>query len=257
MIWAFRALAALALLAIAGLIYEALGEARDAKRFPSPGRLVDIGGRRMHLLCEDDHPGPTVVIEQGAGEPSLLWRAAQLRIAAFARVCLYDRPGYQWSPSVKGARSLQARAEDLYALLEAAGVPGPYVLVAHSYGGLIVRLFARSHADAVAGAVMVDAADETIAFDRAYQRFAARVAPVLGLAEMAARLGVVRLWSELSPDREAEPESNPFVQGSLRAATVRPSFYAALADDLRSIRTASESLRAPGALGASATARWW
>ena len=158
----------LAILAV-GWIWEHLSEAADARRFPAPGRMVQADGRKLHILCEGDAPGPTVVIEQGSGSPAVLWGPVRRRIAGFARVCTYDRAGMEWSDPAPAGRGLEDRADDLHALLAAAKVPGPYVLVGHSYGGLLIRLFARDHPEEVAGMVFVDAADETAVFDPAYQ----------------------------------------------------------------------------------------
>src|SRR4051812_6669271 len=127
--------AVLALLLVIGFTYEKVAEARDSKTAPL-GRLIEVaGGRRLHIFCTGDETGPTVVIEQGAASPSVLWWAAQRRISTFARVCTYDRAGYQWSDPAPSPRSLADRVEDLHQVLTKAAVPGPYVLVAHSYGG--------------------------------------------------------------------------------------------------------------------------
>ena len=76
----------LALLA-AGWLFEALGEHADARRFPPLGRLVDVGAHRLHLVHKGPSGGPTVVIEQGAGEPWIFWWAIVERVAKFASVC--------------------------------------------------------------------------------------------------------------------------------------------------------------------------
>src|SRR5579872_7210405 len=89
-------LAVLALLAL-GYLYEAAREAHDRRCYPPPGKFVEAAGRRIHLLVQGDAPGPTVVIEQGCGSPSLVWWSVQAAIAQFARVVTYDRAGYLWS----------------------------------------------------------------------------------------------------------------------------------------------------------------
>jgi len=132
--------------------------------------LVDIGGRNMYLECRGEG-GPTVVLEAGYGNAGAIWDQAALGpdsdktavlpgVAAFTRVCAYDRPGAQSPPSrsdpVPQPRTIAAVVADLHALLAAAGEPGPYVLVGHSLGGLMVRLYAATHPDEVAGLVLVD-----------------------------------------------------------------------------------------------------
>ena len=123
---------------LAGFFYELIGERRDANRHPAPGRLVSVGDHKLHLLCKGD-AAPTVVIEQGAGEASHFWWPVQDQIAEFATVCTYDRAGYGWSEATRAGRTIDDRGEELRTLLANAGIPGPYIFVAHSYGGLIVR----------------------------------------------------------------------------------------------------------------------
>jgi pimeloyl-ACP methyl ester carboxylesterase len=137
--------------------------------------LVDIGGgRRMYLECRGEG-GPTVVLEAGYGNAGAIWDQAALEadsdktavlpgVASFTRVCAYDRPGAPSPPSrsdpVPQPRTITAVVADLHALLEAAGEPGPYVLVGHSLGGLMVRLYAATYPEEVAGLVLVDPAAE-------------------------------------------------------------------------------------------------
>lgn len=129
----------------------------------APGRLVAIAdGRRLHILCEGEGDGPAVIFEAGLSQytANTTLRAAQDAIASFARVCTYDRAGMGWSDPAPEGWSYPDRVEDLRALLKAAGIDGPYVLVAHSMGGLLVRAYAAAHPDQVAGLVLVDATSE-------------------------------------------------------------------------------------------------
>lgn len=123
---------------------------------PPPGRLVDIGGRRLHLY-EMGSGAPVVALESGIAASHLNWRAVQSEIAKFTRVISYDRAGLGWSDPAPGPLTLDGMAGDLRALLRAAGLPPPYILVGHSFGGLVVRAFARAHPDEVAGVALVDA----------------------------------------------------------------------------------------------------
>jgi pimeloyl-ACP methyl ester carboxylesterase len=140
---------------------EGRGERRDAELFPAPGRMIDAGGgRRLHVLSKGGS-GPTVVIEQGAGSPSILWWPIQNRVAEFARAVTYDRAGYQWSDPGPRKRSMQDRVADLHTVL--AKLPGPFVLVAHSFGGPLIRLYAQAYPNQVAGMVLVDTPEEGVA----------------------------------------------------------------------------------------------
>jgi pimeloyl-ACP methyl ester carboxylesterase len=121
-------------------------------------RLAD--GRRIALYCEGSG-GPLVMMEAGLGYGAWTWRAVQDQIARTSRTCTYDRAGYfRQSTPAAGPRDAGAEAEDLLALVKAAGLAPPYILVGHSYGGFIVRLFAYRHPEQVAGLVLVDPASE-------------------------------------------------------------------------------------------------
>ena len=121
-----------ALLAIAGATYEAIASARDRRLYPTPGKLVDIGGRRLHIYCTGQG-SPTVILDAGLGDPSLYWFLVQPEITKFTRVCSYDRAGLGWSDPSPAARTAHQIASDLDALLTPT-VPPPYVLVGHSGG---------------------------------------------------------------------------------------------------------------------------
>ncbi len=139
---------------LASAAYQALSEARDRRRFPPPGELVDIDGRRLHLWRAGEG-SPAVVIATSLGEPGHGWADIQRRLAQHTTVVLYDRTGLGWSeegPWPTGKRIV----EDLHALLHVTRIPPPYVLVGHSAGGLHVRLYAARHPEQVAGLVLVD-----------------------------------------------------------------------------------------------------
>jgi pimeloyl-ACP methyl ester carboxylesterase len=189
---ALIAVAIVAVLLVLGLVWEALSA--SAARRPAPGRLVDVGGgRRIHIRTKGDAPGPTVVLEMGDGEPTPYWWAIQDAVAAFARVCIYDRTGYGWSSNAPPSVTLEGRAADLHALLAGANIPGPYVLVGHSLGGPLVRLYARDHLDTAAGFVFVDTPDEAGMFREGYLAFVRKsMKPMVGAVGLATRFGVMR-----------------------------------------------------------------
>ncbi len=133
---------------------------RDSASFD---KLVDVGsGRRLHINCSGASfaGGPTLVLESGAGNDSSVWNRVQPEVAKFARVCAYDRAGLGGSDPVPAPRTIVALTEDLHALLVNAKVPGPYIMVGHSLGGILVRLYASYYPAQVVGMVLVDSAHE-------------------------------------------------------------------------------------------------
>jgi pimeloyl-ACP methyl ester carboxylesterase len=213
--------AAVAALAVASAAYQAAGEARDRRRYPPPGRLVEVGGHRLHIMCAGEG-SPAVVIIPALGAYSAAWLKVQDALAAHAKVCVYDRPGLGWSDPVASWPSAPGMARELHALLEAAGVAPPFVLAGHSMGGLVARIFTHLYPDEVVGLVLVDSS---------HPEQARRLAPAWlqdyrggKLAEVArdfARpLGLRRLWRDI-PCRRSGPLRESL--GSRAEAGTRPS----------------------------------
>jgi len=124
-----------------------------------PGRLVDLGGHRLHVNCAG-RGSPTVVVETGLGDFSFDWVLVQTRVARFARICTYDRGGYAWSDVGPMPRTFAQINLELHDALHKLGEKGPFVLVGHSYGGPVVRNYAAVYQPEVAGIVLVDSAHE-------------------------------------------------------------------------------------------------
>jgi pimeloyl-ACP methyl ester carboxylesterase len=125
--------------------------------YPPPGRLIDIGTHRLHLHCAGEKP-PTVVFDAALGGSSLSWSLVHPAVARITRACTYDRAGFGWSEAGPLPRTAGRIADELDRLLRRAAVPRPYVLVGHSYGGLVMRLMAARHAQDVAGLVLIEPA---------------------------------------------------------------------------------------------------
>ena len=153
--WLGASLASLLGLLLVGYIYEPFAEAPDAKAYPPPGHLVDVGGYRLHIHCTGSG-GPTVVIEAGLGDWSTSWGFVQSEVEKTTRVCTYDRAGMGWSDPGPLPRDAAQFAKELHTLLQNADVPGPYVMVGHSLGGLGVRVFVHEYASEVAGVVLIE-----------------------------------------------------------------------------------------------------
>jgi len=126
---------------------------------PAPGQLVDVGGYKLHLNCQGSG-SPTVILDAGLNDFSLSWSRVQPDVAAFTRVCVYDRAGLGWSEAGPLPRTSQTMVEELHTLLQNAGITGSYVLAGHSFGGINMRLYAHHYPQDVVGLLLVDAAHE-------------------------------------------------------------------------------------------------
>jgi pimeloyl-ACP methyl ester carboxylesterase len=177
------------------------------------GQLVDLGPRRLHVLCKGPPAGPTVMIVSGGGTPSVVDYPLQDRIARFARVCAYDRPGLGWSPAAGAPLTLEDHVADLHALSAQVAAPGPVVLEPESFGGLIALAYARRYPSEVGGLVLIDATEPGLWFEHAdAAKKALGVTPTL--VPVLTSVGVVRLiapsqmrainWTAYSPRQQAE-----------------------------------------------------
>ncbi|MEO6142675.1 MAG: alpha/beta hydrolase [Dermatophilaceae bacterium] len=205
----------IALLALASVSggYETVREAMDANAYPMPGRLIDVGGHRLHLHCTGSG-SPTVVLQPGGGDFSSVMGWIAPAVASDTRVCVYDRAGRGWSEPADGPQDAAKIATDLHTLLQRGDVPGPYVLAGHSFGGLYVLTYADRYPDEVAGMVLVDSTNPAKEADpgkaRAYDGGSYDATGRLSaLGAALARVGLVRLVgasSYGSLPRQAEDE---------------------------------------------------
>ena len=163
MLWLKRI--ALTLLAVVvGLIgigsaWQAWSAAHDAKRFPMPGALIDVGGRKLHLYCSG-RGSPLVLLENGLGADFTAWQRVQPQVAKFTRVCSYDRAGMGWSEASNNPTQAQYVVADLYALLGKADIRGPMLLVGWSAGGVFTRRYVREHPQGIVGLLLVESSHE-------------------------------------------------------------------------------------------------
>jgi pimeloyl-ACP methyl ester carboxylesterase len=162
--WWARRISVSTLVLILGLVVVTLLLGAKAKadliaKYPAPGQMVDVGGYRLHINCQGKG-NPTVVMEAGLTEPSLMWALVAPQVSNTTRVCVYDRAGLGWSDASPKPRTATIMVEELHTLLKNANIAGPYVMVGHSTGGMLVRLYAHSYPAEVVGMVLVDAQHE-------------------------------------------------------------------------------------------------
>lgn len=118
-------------------------------------QLIDVGGRSLCIHCSGSGK-PTVVLEAGAGDNHTTWEVIQPAISRFTLVCSYDRAGLGQSDPAPRPRTAHDLVDDLRRFIIAAHLPGPYVLVGHSLGGMLVRLYTHQFPEDVVGVVLID-----------------------------------------------------------------------------------------------------
>jgi pimeloyl-ACP methyl ester carboxylesterase len=196
--WLLYPVVAVTAAAAVGGAAETIGQASDRSSHAMPGRLVDVGGHRLHLDCTGSG-GPTVVLMSGLGGNSAGWARIAPAVADTTRVCVYDRAGQGWSENASDPQDGVAAAADLHTLLNAAGEEGPLVVVGHSIGGDYAMVYADRYPEQVAGMVLLDA---TSPYRTAAGPVHAGPPGPVAVGPSLARLGVGRLfptsfWSAL------------------------------------------------------------
>jgi pimeloyl-ACP methyl ester carboxylesterase len=181
-----------ALSAAAGAAHETWSRRRD-RALPSAGELVDVGGHQVRRYREaDGNGGATVVLIHGAGDCADSWLPVRHRVASFARLVSYDRPGLGGSPAGPPP-DVERYLGELHHLVNGSAVEGPVVLVGHSLGGLIAQLYAQRHADAMAGLVLIDPTPAAVAREPGVKAGFAASSLAASVLKASAPLGVLRL----------------------------------------------------------------
>lgn len=143
-----------------GSIYQYLKSKNEQLDTPCPGKLVQVNGRLMHVNYIGNGAGPTVVLDAGMGGTSLGWVLVQNKLTNFSNVCSFDRAGYGWSEESEKERTSANVVDEIHTLLHQANIPGPYIMVGHSFGGANVLFYAHTYPEEVVGVVLVDSVHE-------------------------------------------------------------------------------------------------
>ena len=167
---------------------------------PPPGSLVELNGRKVHVLCAGEG-SPTVILEAGLPGSSLTWMSVFSEIAELTRVCAYDRPGYGWSQPTTSPRTAETIVHELRLLLQSTDTQPPYILVGHSFGGLLMQLYATRFPNDFTGMVLVDSSHP----DQAHRTLDLQEIDTISFAmKTLGPIGIVRL---LFPVPAGNPES--------------------------------------------------
>src|SRR5260221_10954795 len=196
--------------------------------YPYPGEMVRVGDHRLHIVCIGSGQ-PTVVIESGFGNWSMDWSFVQQEVAKFTRVCTYDRAGYGWSELASVPRDANGLVEDLHELLTNADIRGPLVLVGHSFGGPLVRLYSAKYPAGVVGLVLVDG----VPIDKTFYRRETTWPLYVGYAMSELRLprGIATRVAELLAPKELSEMINrlpPDKREQYEMLDLQPKYFKAL-----------------------------
>jgi len=231
-----------------GFAYQTLASKADQQKYPAPGQLAVVDGYRLHISCmgENQENSPTVILEQGAGGISAAWARVQPELARTTRVCAYDRAGMGWSDPSPEPRDAKHIATELHTLLHNAEIPGPYVLVGWSYGGLYVRMYAGQYPDEVTGVILLDSShpdqwSSTAAGRAQYESFTR----IYAIAPWLARIGVMRVMGNFQPDSGLPSPQSEELKASFAATK---DWDAQSSEFLASLSTADQ-VRDSGSLG--------
>jgi pimeloyl-ACP methyl ester carboxylesterase len=202
---------------------------------------VDVGGYRLHINCVGTG-SPTVVIEAGLGDWSTSWAGyVQPEVAKTTRVCTYDRAGLGWSDANSLPSDAAQFAKELHTLLQNANVPGPYVMVGHSLGGLIVRVFAHDYASEVAGVVLIDSMNPK----QVTESLSNKLALFSSIEAALARVGVGRLLVKLPAIASGAPPNGE----AYYPLFVRPGSLQTTANEYRELPASAAAAAAVTSFG--------
>jgi pimeloyl-ACP methyl ester carboxylesterase len=233
----------------AGAIYQAAASASDLKKYPPSGKLYDIGDYKLHLTCTGEG-SPTVILEAGAGSPGLIWTFVQEKVEKSTQVCSYDRAGFGWSDPASGPLSPEQVALGLHTLLKTAEIPGPYILVGHSAGGVYVRAYTSQYPSEVVGLVLVDSSHEgqNVRFPPEYLELSKTQNYMTAFCRLVSPFGGMRLtrvWDALTAGYNMEPQ----IGAALLSTMYRTSYCRASAEETQALSESLSQPDIPGSLG--------
>jgi pimeloyl-ACP methyl ester carboxylesterase/aminoglycoside phosphotransferase (APT) family kinase protein len=231
-------------LVVACAMYQFAATKLDEQKYPPIGQMIDINGYKLHMIDSgssniDSKATPTVILESGMGSTTFDWLLVYPEIAKFARIVTYDRAGYGWSDASPLPRTSANIVTELHTMLHKAGIPGPYILVGHSFGGINVRLFAATYPQDVVGIVLVDAVHKYV-MDRIPQVFI-HFKHWVYCRLLTAYLGISRIFSDFKLYYH-RPVDTYKLMDKAHKNTIK--YYHALFNQLNLITTSCEQLKA-------------
>lgn len=210
--------------------------------YPPPGKLIDLGGRKIHLYCIGEGT-PAVIIESGLSSYSLDWVYVQPEVAKKTKICTYDRAGYGWSDPGPKPRTVRILVDELREILGRARIEPPYILVGHSLGGILVQYFAYSYPEDVAGVVLVDSLHKDFrkrAPESKMRGFTGSLKTFVFLGVIGAPLGIPRLLK--MPSSIVVEKLPAEIQREAYWLTYQPKTYQAIYDEIKGLDLSEKEL---------------
>lgn len=234
----------IAVLWLSGATYQFVSTKIDENAYPPPGKLVNVGGYRLHINCSGEG-GPTVVLDAGMGCNSLDWALVQPEVAKFTRVCSYDRAGNGWSDESPLERTSENIVNELHILLKNSGEKGPFILVGHSFGGPNVRLYASKYPEEVYGMVLVDSSHEDQLQEIPVwpQSFFDKILTHPSAAPFWASIGIFRIINHLPTSQATYKEFSPDVQQTFLAIMSSTKFVKTVSQEHEKLEESLKQLK--------------
>ncbi|MDJ0682319.1 MAG: alpha/beta hydrolase [Xenococcaceae cyanobacterium MO_167.B52] len=203
-------------------VYHIFASVKEKKQIPPPGRLIDLGGYRLHLYSQGEG-NPTVVLDHSLGGIEGYFLIESL--AKLTKVCIYDRAGYGWSDKSSRKRNSKVIVYELDELLTKANIKPPYILVGDSFGSYNVRLYAHVFPEKVKGIVLTDALHENAMLTMSLQIIALKTFFFSGflISILGSLLGIIRFLGICGVFELIKPELKKFPEPI--KAQVKKSFY--------------------------------
>jgi pimeloyl-ACP methyl ester carboxylesterase len=242
---------------VVGIIYQTVNQAVDQRKYPPQGKLVDIGGFRLHLNCVGQGT-PTVVMDAGGSAPSIAWGLVPSEIAKLTRVCTYDRAGFGWSdPNLRTPRSSQQSVDELHLLLTKAEINPPYILVGHSLGGVNMRLYASQYPEDVVGLMLVDSSHENQMTSELWRRTkmlswlyqVLRVVSQVGLLRFIGEMNLLPILEGIKQEIKKYPLEVQALFDAFKSFCYLPDYWATASSELANIKKSFEEVRSVTSLG--------
>lgn len=225
--------------------FQYLSTQLDEYNYPPPGKLVDVGGYKLHIHTTGKG-GPTVVLDSGLRCSSLDWVLVQPEIAKFTQVCSYDRAGSGWSEESPLPRTSENIIDELHTLLKNARLAPPYIIVGHSFGGMNARLYASKYPDEVLGLILVDSPHEDLLYQCPPQPNQSALEDLLvhpNLVALSAYLGIPRLLQYVPQTNIVPGIINENLQGVYRAKISTSKFAKTVSEELMRLEESIHQLK--------------